>query len=531
MPTVASHAASRCDALPRRLQTRDTIQGDSALTSVEKNTLLICASCGVAALILPHVVVKIVLALVLGMTLLRVSFAHYYLAVGVFAFLLPLHPVVGERSFLVAGVNLQTLSALFFVLLGFAKRPDTRDELRHVPSIRNPAIVPLACLVAVLILSAVHSTAVAGRSLQAEIADIKNAFIYSLFVWLSFAHIRKDHERLVVLLFVVLGVLFNVVISLRAVAGTFAAGLIFLRHRATSLITDQPNLYGGFLALYLFFFLGLLLYGPLSRRQKMGLGISTGFVALNLLYTLSRGAWLAAALTACLVAVTKSRRMLVPIGTFVVGLMFLAPGVVVERWQDTLRSDGYSLRHLTAAEATIDEAASRIIQWRTLPEMFLLNPMMGIGKGLYNETHYESGYDDRYRAPHSSVIALAVEQGVFGLIFYFWLLTAVYLSAAKRFRTSEQPIQKALAFGTMAATVCLFFLDLTGTRFFSGEIMAYYWILTGMTLNIMVPSRKIGQQHSWEARRNHGSRGRFSTVRSIKPKTEGSDFSTASRRS
>jgi hypothetical protein len=36
----------------------------------------------------------------------------------------------------------------------------------------------------------------------------------------------------------------------------------------------------------------------------------------------------------------------------------------------------------------------------------------------------------------------------------------------------------------MAATLCLFFLDMTGTRFFSGEIMAYYWMLAGLTLNI-----------------------------------------------
>jgi O-antigen ligase len=349
----------------------------------------------------------------------------------------------------------------------------------------------------VLVLSAFHTVAISDRGLSEELGSIKNSFIYSVFFWIAFVHIRKSREKLAILLFVFLGVLLNVAVSLRGVSSTLAAGLIFLRHRATSLISEQPNLYGGFLALYLFFFLGLLLYGGLSKRHRTVLAFCTGLVALNLLYTLSRGAWLAAALTACFVAVTKSRRMLAPMALCVLGLMLLAPGVVVERWQETVTSDEYSLQRLTADKANIDEAASRIIQWRTLPEMFLLSPLTGIGKGQYAATHYEFGYDNVHRSPHSSIIAIAVEEGLFGIICYAWVLIAVYRSAAKRFRTPGDPIEKALSFGTMAATVCLFFLDLTGSRFFSGEIMAYYWILTGMTLNIAHPARPLRQRMSF----------------------------------
>jgi O-antigen ligase len=189
--------------------------------------------------------------------------------------------------------------------------------------------------------------------------------------------------------------------------------------------------------------------------------------------------------------VTKSRRILLPVGAFVVSLLFVTPTVVRERWQDTVASDRYDLGHLTADESTIDEAASRIIQWRTLPTMFAISPLTGIGKGRYAARHYELGYDVQHRSPHSSLIALAVEEGIFGLIFYAWLLFAIYRSASVRFHGSIDPLQKALSFGTMSATLCLFFLDLSGTRFFSGEIMAYFWILTGMTLNIAPPVRQV----------------------------------------
>jgi O-antigen ligase len=268
------------------------------------------------------------------------------------------------------------------------------------------------------------------------------------------------------------------------VSETFAAGLIFFRHRAASLISSQPNLYGGFLALYLFYFIAFLLYYPMPKRQRLALGMCTGLVALNLLYTLSRGAWLAAALVTTFLVLAKSRRMLIPLVIFLIALAAAAPDVVVDRWQRTVDSDEYRLSNLTAERVDIDEAASRITQWRTFPSMLMLNPLLGIGKGNYAETHYALGNDVFARAPHSSIIAIGVEEGVFGLFCYLWLLFAVYKSAARLFRTATDPLDKALSFGTMSATLCLFFLDFTGTRFFSGTIMAYYWILIGITLNI-----------------------------------------------
>jgi O-antigen ligase len=353
-------------------------------------------------------------------------------------------------------------------------------------TVRNAATLPLACLLTALLVAVFHSGTISGGNFWGNLTSIKNGFIYCSFYWLCFALIRERREKLIVLLFVFISVTFNVVLSLRGVSRTLAAGLIFLRHRATSLITDQPNLYGGFLALYLFFFVGFLLYYPMSKRYKVLFGLCTGLVALNLLYTLSRGAWLAAALTAGFIALTKSRRLFLPVIVSLVMIATAAPAVVMERWQETVESDRYSLANLAAQETSIDEAASRIIQWRTFPSMFMLNPVTGIGKGRYAETYYGFGYDNMARSPHSSIIALGVEAGILGLASYFWLLFVVYRSAALRFRGAQDSLDRVLAFGTMSATVCLLLLDCTGTRLFSGEIMVYYWVLAGITLNIQL---------------------------------------------
>jgi O-antigen ligase len=467
----------------RQAERRDV--AEIRLTSEEKATLGVSIGCVVAAVLFPHPAIKLITALALGLTFLRVSFRHYYLAVSLFVLFLPLQEVVGNTSILVPGLNLQTALVVFFILLFLAQPVPSRGagKLRS-GAVRNPVTLPLVCLLTLLLVSVFHSGTIPGENLWEHLAGIKNGFIYTAFFWLCFVKVREKREKLIVLLFVFVAVLLNVALSLRGVSRTLAAGLIFLRHRATSLITDQPNLYGGFLALYLFFFIGFVLYYPLSKRYKVLFSLCTGLVALNLLYTLSRGAWLAAALATCFVALTKSRRMLIPVVLFVVMIAVAVPAVVVERWQDTVEADRYSLRNLTADEATIDEAASRIIQWRTFPSMLMLNPLIGIGKGRYGQTYYGFGYDDRARSPHSSIIALGVEAVIFGLAMYLWLLFVLYRSAARCFRTAEHAVDRVLSFGTMSATICLLFLDCTGTRFFSGEIMAYYWILAGITLNV-----------------------------------------------
>jgi O-antigen ligase len=458
-----------------------------SLTSEEKRVLYTCAACCITALLLPYPPVKVVAGVVLAATFFRIAFRYYYMAVALFIFFLPLQEVGGGASFLLPGLNLQTAFVCFFIGLALLQTPETSEPdapAQPAPLVRNPVTAPLGCLLVILLLSAFHSAAATQWTLWSQLTNLKNSFIYCVFFWLCFAKIRRNHEKLVIVMFVFLSVLFNVAVSLRNVFETLSAALIFLRHRAASLISDQPNLYGGFLALYLFFFIGFLLYYPMPKRHRTLLGVCTGLVALNLLYTLSRGAWLAAALVTVFVVVTKSLRMLVPLGVFVVALLLSAPGVVVERWQSTMTSNEYRLEHLAAGSDEADEAASRVIQWRTFPTMLMLNPIFGIGKGNYAETHFAMGYDEKARTPHSSIISLGVEEGVFGLACYLWLLRVIYREATRRFRTVQDPIERALSFGTLAATLCLFFLDFTGMRFFSGQIMAYYWILTGITLNI-----------------------------------------------
>jgi hypothetical protein len=72
---------------------------------------------------------------------------------------------------------------------------------------------------------------------------------------------------------------------------------------------------------------------------------------------------------------------------------------------------------------------------------------------------------------------------VIGLGAYLALLFAFYRRASVVLKRGTEPIDRVLALGLIGATVCLFLLDVTGTRFRNGDIMAFYWILAGMACN------------------------------------------------
>jgi O-antigen ligase len=116
--------------------------------------------------------------------------------------------------------------------------------------------------------------------------------------------------------------------------------------------------------------------------------------------------------------------------------------------------------------------------------MLARGPLFGVGYGKYAEMFWREGYFPQPKSAHSSIIEIGVELGLIGLGMYAWILFAVHRGGLRVFKDSEIPIDRVLGLGVLSATICLFLLDLTGTRFTSGNIMAYYWILAGLTLNV-----------------------------------------------
>jgi O-antigen ligase len=458
---------------------RSTLPGEG-LTSTERFALHLCIGSFLFALLFPFAATKYALGAVLGLAFVVISLREFYIALALFTFCVPLEALLPQDSLLgVRGLNVQTAFVLYFTVLSLLHT----DEADTKPPLRNIVLVPLCGLIAVVFLSAVRTGLTTGAPLADLFARVKNWWLYSAFVYFSFKHIRTDRQRLFVLVFLAV---VSVLVSARSLEGVFSAmglGLNPLRHRAGSMITPQPNLWGGFLAMCLCFSLSFLIHCRLSAKGRLALGTGIAIMFVNFVYTLSRGAWLAFGFTVVLL-VTKSKKLAGPI--LVLGLCgyLWMPEIAIDRFQSGFEGQ-YDPRLLTAAKIEGEEAAARIIQWRSFLPLLAQSPLIGSGYDRYPEVYYQGGYEGRQRSAHSTIIEIGVEEGVVGLFFYFWLLFTIYRGASEILRSRTGGLERSLAFGLMSATVCLLFLDVTGTRFRNSNIMVYYWIVTGMTLNMM----------------------------------------------
>ena len=84
-----------------------------------------------------------------------------------------------------------------------------------------------------------------------------------------------------------------------------------LTNRPLGLLTGQANLFAGFLAMHALLFLFVSRTLELRRAERLFL-IATAFVMIaTLVFTLSRGAWMAFALTAALVGFASNRGLVI----------------------------------------------------------------------------------------------------------------------------------------------------------------------------------------------------------------------------
>jgi O-antigen ligase len=450
------------------------------LTPTERSVIRVCLLCVAVAVAFPFPFVKYGLGAVLALTFVSSGLRHYYVAIAFFAFLLPLTELLPIGSFIVPGLNAQTLLVFFFVGLAASSAPQLNRANQIITS--NPVTLPLALLILTVILSSVRTSLETGASLGDMLARVKNWFIYATFLFLSYKCVRNPREKLFVLLLIFVVIVLLAANSTRGVIADQGLGLNLLRHRATSMLLNQPNLWGGFLAMYAFFFIAVLVVLPLSKKAKLMLLAATCVVLVNLVYSLSRGAWLAFVVAAVFLATAKARRLVVPLALIGMLLSVWMPDVAVERFESGMQ-DEYDPSLLVAEDAEAMDAAARIKQWRNFLPMLLESPVFGTGFDTYANEYFRAGLGPRPKSAHSSVIEIGIEQGIPGLVFYSWILIAAYGAATRVYRDAAHPVDRALALGLLGATVCLFLLDLTGTRFRNGNLMAYYWILAGMTFN------------------------------------------------
>lgn len=379
---------------------------------------------------------------------------------------------------------------LYVTLLAWLARRISRREALIPPSAFN---LPLGIFVLVAALSLAGAPDfVSGAS------ELLKWLQVALVMWLA---IQIGGERR-----------WRLVVALLLVAALFQAGVgiwQFFRKQGPEhfLILDeryyraygtleQPNPFGGFIGLNLPLAVGLVVTAVeewLARARRLreaaasrgragtaerllpllnqGLiwialaAVLAGVLAVALLMSWSRGAWLGAACAALAMLGAWPRRRwlgaLLVVACVSAGFVMFASGALPAAIMDRVVSMGEFFQSFDVRGADINPASYAVIErlahWQSAVDMARDNPLLGVGLGNYETVYRQYAYPNWPWAlghAHNIYLNMLAETGLLGLVAYAGLWVVV-MAKAFRLTASGNLWRRGLAIGLLGAMVHL----------------------------------------------------------------------------
>jgi O-antigen ligase len=307
-------------------------------------------------------------------------------------------------------------------------------------------------------------------------------YILALAVGFFFLDSRGDAERVLKILTAVAGLVglygcFQWVTAAPVPASWCDASEGACR-RAFSIV-QSPNVLGSYMVLM------APIAMALAIRDKSRMRYVWALIALVLLaalvFTGSRGAWLAFAGSIGLLVMLVDRRLFIA---------FLAAAVLAAVFVPQISS---RFEHLFSAEY-IEKSSNdgRIARWLNSYDLMRHEPVLGMGLGRYGgavgQRNFGTIYVDSY------YFKTLAEMGLLGLTVYLWLMAALFRSGFRIWR-AERGGQFFLYGGVLAGLLGVILHNAVENIFEVPFMNTYFWLLAGLLLSLPYLREKGGEAH------------------------------------
>ena len=261
-------------------------------------------------------------------------------------------------------------------------------------------------------------------------------------------------------------------VALRLGPPEFLIGGVILRAYGTF---GQPNPFAGYLNLTLPVLLGISLFIH-NRWLKTLSWLAAMAVAMIMVTTLSRGAWLGFAFALLVMGITASRRLAVWIWVGLLGaaIVILAavfgiiPFGATSRVLAAFGLSGVSLDSVTAENFS---AVQRLAFWQAGLNMFGNNPVLGVGIGNYIEAYPKyaaQGWETVLGHAHDYYLNAAAETGLLGLAAYGAFLASAFRQVASSVRAAPTGVWFGVALGVLGSLTALSIHNLVDNMYVHG---------------------------------------------------------------
>jgi O-antigen ligase len=238
-------------------------------------------------------------------------------------------------------------------------------------------------------------------------------------------------------------------------------------HRNNGPLAYGSNITAAFLAQFAMFFWGFAVF---LKRKKYKL-LCYGLVAITIfgiMYTFSRGAYLAMLVGALVLGLMKDRKLLILLGVFLVTWQAVVPAPVRERINMTEDSGG----HLEAS------AQERVDLWANAEKSFLQSPIVGSGFATFQFGQHVDDLKDT----HNWYVKVLVETGVLGFVIVLCMLQQLLATGYRLFRGGKEPLYQGLGLGLFLAMCASMVANFFGDRWTYIEITGLLWVLVAAAI-------------------------------------------------
>lgn len=288
----------------------------------------------------------------------------------------------------------------------------------------------------------------------------KNFIIMPILYLITFNNIREEKYIKILIFLMTLSMLAND-FYFRNTFEWFKSEHFYQKGRISTFEDLGPNEMASFVSQGTILLLGIwLTYKHKWSRYWIGFVILANFYVI--LYSYSRGSYLAVLAACIFLGLIKERRILFALLLVIVLWTSILPNSVVERINMTQNEQG-----------ELDHASQvRIDVWYEGLNSFAQNPL-GIGFA-----HYQSlGFGDTgKRDAHNMFVKMIVELGIQGLSIYILLYLLGIRSGWNLYRTADNGLFKGLGLGFIACIIANIVCNLFGQDWMLFSVTTYYWV-------------------------------------------------------
>jgi O-antigen ligase len=212
-----------------------------------------------------------------------------------------------------------------------------------------------------------------------------------------------------------------------------------------------------------------------DMRLRAGLAVLLVVLVVSLIYTQSRASYLAV-IPVCLTFSLLSRRRAYLFAGLIVALALtplILPRVAKERIEYTFNQPEEKgqiqfgkLRLDTSVSARIINYKKGLADWRK-------RPILGYGVTGY---HFMDAQYPR----------ILVETGIIGMLFFLWLIFALFQVGLNTWRDSQDDLLSGLSVGLIAGLVGLLVHAIAANTFIIVRIMEPFWFVVGIVVALSV---------------------------------------------